>query len=61
MGPMSEKDAAILVRITGTIDRLLEVETKAPRKPPGKTTRESAEMQQIRKTIARRIEQLGDF
>ena len=60
-GPMTEKDAAILVRIASAVDRLLEVEAKAPKRPPRDAARESEEMQQIRKTIARRLEQLGDF
>jgi hypothetical protein len=60
-GPMSDKDAAILVRIATTVNRLIEVEGKAPKKPPRNASHESSEMQQIRKTVARRLEQLGDF
>jgi hypothetical protein len=60
-GPMSDKDAAILVRIATTVNRLIEVEAKAPRKPPRNAAHESNEMQEIRKTVARRLEQLGDF
>lgn len=60
-GTMSEKDAAILVRIATAVDRLIEAEAKAPRKPPRNASHESSEMQQIRKTIAQRLEQLGDF
>ncbi|MDB5541083.1 MAG: hypothetical protein JWQ89_2810 [Devosia sp.] len=60
-GTMSEKDAATLVRMATAVDRLIEAESKAPRKPPRNAAHESTEMQEIRKTIARRLEQLGDF
>jgi hypothetical protein len=60
-GPMSEKDAAVLVRMATTVDRLMEVEANAPDKPSKVAAKETREMQEIRKTIARRLEQLGDF
>ena len=60
--PMSEKDASILTRMAATVDRLIEIQARAPERPRrGPAAKETAEMQQIRKTIARRLEQLGDF
>lgn len=61
-GAMTEKDAALLVRMATTVDRLMEVEARAaPERPTRAAAKESREMQDIRKTIARRLEQLGDF
>lgn len=59
--PMSEKDAGVLTRMAATLERLMEIEARAPKEPARGAVRETAEMQQIRKTIARRLEQLGDF
>jgi hypothetical protein len=60
--PMSEKDAGILTRMAATVDRLIEIQARAPVRPRrGPVAKETVEMQQIRKTIARRLEQLGDF
>lgn len=60
--PMNEKDAGILTRMAATVDRLIEIQAKAPVHPRrGPAVKETAEMQDIRKTIARRLEQLGDF
>lgn len=58
--PMTEKDAAVLNRMAATLERLMEIEARTPQ-PPTRGAKETAEMQQIRKTIARRLEQLGDF
>ncbi len=61
-GAMTEKDAAVLVRMATTVDRLMEVEVRAaPEKPTRAAAKESREMQDIRKTIARRLEQLGEL
>lgn len=60
-GPMSDKDAAILMRVATTVDRLMEVDERTAGKSPRRTAKETSEMQDMRKTIARRLEQLGDF
>lgn len=59
--PMNEKDAGVLTRMAATLDRLMEIEARSPEPPKRGAVKETAEMQQIRKTIARRLEQLGDF
>lgn len=59
--PMNEKDAGVLNRMAATLERLMEIEARAPEPPKRGAVKETAEMQQIRKTIARRLEQLGDF
>jgi hypothetical protein len=59
--PMNEKDAGVLNRMAATLERLMDVEAKSPEPPTRGAVKETAEMQQIRKTIARRLEQLGDF
>lgn len=59
--PMNEKDAGVLNRMAATLDRLMEIEARSPEPPKRGVVKETAEMQQIRKTIARRLEQLGDF
>ena len=59
--PMNEKDAGVLNRMAATLERLMDVEAKSPEPPTRGAAKETAEMQQIRKTIARRLEQLGDF
>lgn len=59
---MSEKDAAVLTRMAATMDRLIEIQARAPEAPRrGPAARESAEMQHMRKVIAKRLDQLGDF
>lgn len=59
--PMNEKDAGVLNRMAITLERLMETEARQPEPHKRGAVKETAEMQQIRKTIARRLEQLGDF
>lgn len=59
--PMNEKEAGVLNRMAATLERLMEIEARIPQPPARGVVKETAEMQQIRKTIARRLEQLGDF